>query len=498
MSSRPVDAPRGLALVPAPDDRGLPHNEYLERLIVQFMVSDFAKETVAAFKNAGLTDDVFRCRDYRLVVGIVLQLHARGVVPVWYMVRSEVLKHNLSFDDPMSFEEIAVGVPPPILSNVPKMVAELRDLYEQRRLLARLHNREDPRIVARDFLEANERHDAAQGLDYDCLTDARQVAEEGQQIASDGIRFRVDGVIPDYGTLGILAAYAKVGKTSFGQALGAAVAMGAPFLNRVTTRARVLAIAAEDPSEYTAYVARHHRAIEPGWMTFYRRPIIFDSQGLARIVRTVKDGQYGLVLVSSWQAVVRGLVRDENDNAGAVQVVEVVKAAARATGAPWLIDAHSGKGEAQDDEADPSKAMRGASAVAGAADYTLFLRYANGTFGTQRKLSGKGRFVSFAPITMDYDTNTGVYTALTEANVVVNEATWRVILETGAITTEPRTVADIAKAAGLADQSGKVPSTSRRQVQAALKGRSGVATAQELRRGQSTTLYTLLTKGISA
>ena len=76
------------------------------------------------------------------------------------------------------------------------------------------------------------------------------------------------------------------------------------------------------------------------------------------------------MLIASWQAVVRGLVKDENDNAGAVQIVERVKLATRETKIPWLIDAHSGKGEDQADEADPSKAMRGASAAAGAADYT--------------------------------------------------------------------------------------------------------------------------------
>ena len=46
-------------------------------------------------------------------------------------------------------------------------------------------------------------------------------------------------------------------------------------------------------------------------------------------------GNYGLVLISSWQAIVRGLIRDENDNAGAVRVVEDVKAAARLTRIPW-------------------------------------------------------------------------------------------------------------------------------------------------------------------
>ena len=72
-----------------------------------------------------------------------------------------------------------------------------------------------------------------------------------------------------------------------------------------------------------------------------------------------------------WQAVVRGLVKDENDNAGAVMVVERVKAFTRTPEVPWLIDAHAGKAEDQTDDADPSKAMRGASGAAGAADYTL-------------------------------------------------------------------------------------------------------------------------------
>src|SRR5699024_6510189 len=108
--------------------------------------------------------------------------------------------------------------------------------------------------------------------------------------------------------------------------------------------------------------------VTPGVLTFYRRSLVLDAATLARIVHTVQTGGYGLVLISSWQAVVRGLIKDENDNAGAVAVVEAVKAAARTTGVPWLIDAHSGKGEDQGDEADPSRAMRGASAAAGAAD----------------------------------------------------------------------------------------------------------------------------------
>jgi hypothetical protein len=52
-------------------------------------------------------------------------------------------------------------------------------------------------------------------------------------------------------------------------------------------------------------------------MTFYRKPILLDAKGLAQILPTVRQGSYGFMVISSWQAVVRGLIRDENDNVGA-------------------------------------------------------------------------------------------------------------------------------------------------------------------------------------
>ena len=118
-------------------------------------------------------------------------------------------------------------------------------------------------------------------------------------------------------------------------------------------------------------------------------PLVLNPLELKRLSTTVTREGFGLVLIASWQAVVRGLIENENDNTGAVSIVESVKLAARRSGVPWVIDAHSGKGEDQDDEADPSKAMKGASAAADAADYTLSLRYRNGTFGTQRRLTGR-------------------------------------------------------------------------------------------------------------
>jgi hypothetical protein len=67
--------------------------------------------------------------------------------------------------------------------------------------------------------------------------------------------------------------------------------------------------------------------------------------------------------------------------------------------------------------------MRGASCCRGRGLHAL-LRYANGAFGPQRRLSGKGSFVNLAPLTMEYDPATGLYTSLGETKRVGIEATW--------------------------------------------------------------------------
>ncbi len=300
----------------------------------------------------------------------------------------------------------------------------------------------------------------------------------------------LDGIIPAYGMLGFLVAYTKVGKTTFGQMLAAHVATGRPFLGRTTTAKRVLVLAAEDPPEYTAWLARH-LDLERGRVTFRRLPLLLNDAELARICATVRRHEFGLVLIASWQAVVRGLVKDENDNAGAVNVVEAVKSAARRTGIPWLIDAHSGKGEDQTEDADPLKAMRGASSAAGSADYTLSLRYANGTFGTRRRLSGKGRFVWFSSMLLELDTATNTYHAIGEVDVA-SESVWRRICEGAALVGEPRSVTEIARCLGIVKDDERPSGALRSQIVGALKHRPEVGQVQETRRGKQTTCYRLL------
>lgn len=464
----------------------------------------FRPERAALYIAIGYNADHFADSVHAQVWDLIERLHNEGIEPNIPAVRRALREAKLDIP-----ESIVVAMPdgvPPLSEKHIRWTWEHLDTlarcrryaYESARLNAQLVA--NPTLINNGFighriegLEALRPSTMTVGLPANALVDAVEVAAEGRALDAQGIRYVVDGIVPGYGTLGMLVAYAKVGKTTFGQALGAAVAMARPFLNRATTVARVLVIAAEDPPEYTAWVARH-LDVDRERMTFCREPIILNEKGLAQISATVRADNYGVVLIASWQAVVRGLIRDENDNAGAVQVVEAVKAAARATGIPWLIDAHAGKGEDRDDDADPSKAMRGASAAAGAADYTLYLRYADGTFRSRRKLSGKGRFVSLEPVTIDFDADTSTYSVAGSVKDVAAEATWRQIVDTGTLTSTPRTSAEIANAAGILNSAGKVTNTQRRLVSAALRGRPEVAIVHESRRGQDATLYTLRTQ----
>jgi AAA domain-containing protein len=320
------------------------------------------------------------------------------------------------------------------------------------------------------------------------LADATTVILEGQQIAASGVSYVVHGMIPDYGMLGFLIGYAKTGKTTFSLRLAAAVAMGQRFLDQPTQARRVLYLAIEDPPEYTAYLTRD-LDVTPNTLSMYREPLTFSTKTLLDISATIRTGQYGLVLIASWQSAIAGMVKDENDNAGMNAIIDRVRQTVRASGVPWIIDAHAGKGEDQDDDADPLRALRGASSAAGAIDFSLSLRYADGPFGYKRKLSGKGRFVSVAPIVFEAEPTSASYRVVSVGGQVSHETTLRLLVETGAFSPEPRSVDDMAERAGLTTPKGRVTSATRRRIRDALQRCDSVRRTTERRRGQTTDLY---------
>lgn len=325
------------------------------------------------------------------------------------------------------------------------------------------------------------------------LEDWNVIAERGRALRAAGVPYVVEDLIPDDGVLGFLVAYAKVGKTTLALQLAAMVATGAPFLDRTTKATKVLILAAEDPPRYIDWIISGIPTVVPDGSIVVRcLPLRLGQTDLDRIVQTVRDEGIGLVLIASWQAVIRGLVRDENDNAGVALIVEQVKAAARQSHVPWLIDAHSGKGESQDNDADPMHAMRGASAAAGAADFTVSLRYADSPSDTKRRLSAKGRFVSMDDTTLDLDPDTRQYVVLGDSKTAAAATVAKLIRETGALTTVPQSARELALRIGLQQEGERTSKRVRQQIADALRGRADVGRTDELRRGQKTACYRLL------
>jgi hypothetical protein len=316
------------------------------------------------------------------------------------------------------------------------------------------------------------------GFDAARVVPASVLVEEGRRLQREGVPYVVDGLVPDFGVAGFLVGYAKVGKSTVGVSLAGAVARGAAFLGRATRLKRVLALHVEDPREYTAWLMARTLNGEENLMV-YPAPLVLSEESLSALERFIPQAGVGLVYVASFLAAVRGLVRDENDNAGMSAVVESIKQCARRARVPFLVEAHAGRGEDQAADADPVRALRGASAAAAAADFVLSLkRDGRGGFGTRRVLSGAGRFVSVPPLAFDYDAPTGALHYLGERDgSAAVETDWRLIQETGALGNEWRSVSAIARAAGLSEKAG-----SRARVRRALQGRAGVAEQSRTRR----------------
>jgi hypothetical protein len=104
-------------------------------------------------------------------------------------------------------------------------------------------------------------------------------------------------------------------------------------------------------------------------------------------------------------------------------------------------------------------------------------------------LSGKGRFVNFAPIAIDYDLTTGRYTCLGRTKDATAETTWRLIGDAGALDGTPRSVTEIARLCGLLSPTEKIGGQLRKRITAALANRPDVARADGIRGGQKTILF---------
>ena len=96
-------------------------------------------------------------------------------------------------------------------------------------------------------------------------------------------------------------------------------------------------------------------------------------------------------------------------------------------------------------------------------------------------------------MTINFDPLTSTYTSLGSSRKDAGrETTWQMVRETGAIDEQPRSLTEIARACGLVTGDERLTGGKRRQLTDALNGRPDVGRADEMRRGQKTTMYRLL------
>jgi hypothetical protein len=285
------------------------------------------------------------------------------------------------------------------------------------------------------------------------LMHSSTLVSEGRRVIAEGVRYLVDGMIPGYGMTGFLAGYAKVGKSSgFGMPLIQKLSTGEPFLGRATKRVRCLYLGLEDPREYLGWMAARSLSGSEDAL-FYCGSLSLNDATVHDIEALIRGQGIGFMYVSTYMAGVRELLKNENDNTEQARVVESLKASSRRTGVPYLFEAHAGKGEDQSADADPIKALRGASAGAAAADFVLSLKRDGPGMTTRRMVAGAGRFVNFAPISYDYNPHTGEVEFIGAQKDASAEITIRLIREMGAVVEgEERSVSAVMKAAGADDK----------------------------------------------
>jgi AAA domain len=311
-------------------------------------------------------------------------------------------------------------------------------------------------------------------FDPSAVVSLAPLLDRGRKILRDGVPFVVEGMIPAYGGVGFYVARPKVGKTSLGLHLLSSISSGRAFLGRKVERRKVLMLALEDPQDYLAVLtARAFKGDEDA--KFYPRSLVLNEQTLNDLGDYIRKGGFQFLYVATFLHAVRGLVKDENDNAGMVAVIASLKAFARDLEVPTLFEAHAGKGEDQSEDADPLMSLRGASAAAGEADYVLNMKRKRGGFSTTRVLSGLGRFVEFQPVSFNRNAD-GSLTVLDGGNSAgAAETDFQMLLRAdGGLSEDPKSAAKLATAVGWVRKNGKPDKNDCGRVHRALLNRQEV------------------------
>jgi len=214
------------------------------------------------------------------------------------------------------------------------------------------------------------------------------------------------------GTLAILAAYMKVGKSTLVYALALASARGREFLGHATERAGVLILAVEEhPRDVRRRLERFGMTPEDPIFVHCGR-LDASTETVGEIREFIHEHEIGLVVLDTlaryWG------VPDENDNALIERQISPFLDLAHETDCAVLLVHHTRKAPGRE-----GHEIRGASALFALVDLALILDRRQGGDSSHRVLSTIGRYQeeSAEPIVLSYEeaTRQAVWEALSGA-----------------------------------------------------------------------------------
>jgi RecA-family ATPase len=198
-----------------------------------------------------------------------------------------------------------------------------------------------------------------------------------------------DRMLPT-GTLDVLAAYMKVGKSTLVYDLALCVSRGEPFLGFPTKQGGVLIIALEEKREHAIKRLRDYGVTEddPIWMVGVP---LSPTPSLYKELRTFIEDK-GIVLVIIDSLARFAMLKDEDDNSEVTKFMSPLVDVAHETNTVVLLIHHERKsgGEA-------GRSIRGAGAILANVDVAHTLSKVEGRNSTDRTLEVLGRFQEYAP-----------------------------------------------------------------------------------------------------
>ncbi len=238
-----------------------------------------------------------------------------------------------------------------------------------------------------------------QGTNLRLVSAAELLAEE-----SEPLRWIWEPFLPE-GTLALLAAFMKVGKSTFAYALAVAVAQGRDFLGYQTTSGGVAILAVEEHPRDVLRRLRRFGLRDTDALWVHRGELRNFPETIAKLETSIRAERIKLVIVDTvarfWN------LNDENNNAEMERQVSPLLDLAHRTGAVVLLVHHERK-----TGGEGGRGIRGGSALLGLVDQAFTLTRPAGPATPQRVLEAVGRYSETTPSRTTFKLDGNVYERL--------------------------------------------------------------------------------------